>query len=200
MPLNLIHGPPNSGARPDLSDSASPAALDRDPILVVPDLDDVFDFERELCERGRDPRRTVMTFGGLFATVAATAGAPPGAELTPAQRLGAVTAAVAAERGRLGPLGSSAGRPGFARALAGLLDELQGAGLEPAGVEATATTLEGSAYLSDMATLFAAYAALRDGLDRIDSHGIAREAIAPAAASRPSPGARARSSSTASTT
>ena len=58
-----------------------------------------------------------MTFGGLFNTVATAAGAPPGAELTPAQRLGAISAAIAERRRALGPLGRSAGRPGFPRAL-----------------------------------------------------------------------------------
>ena len=41
-----------------------------------------------------------------------------------------------------------------------------------------AGTLEGSAYLGDISTLFAAYARVRDGLGPVDTHGIAREAIA----------------------
>ncbi|HXV04340.1 MAG TPA: hypothetical protein VFP23_00340, partial [Solirubrobacterales bacterium] len=135
-------------------------------------------FERELCEGGAVLGAAVMTFGALFRTVATAAGAPPGTELTPAQRLGAVSAAVAERRDELGPLRHSARRPGFARALARLLDELQGAGLGPADVEASAGTLEGSAYLGDVARLFAAYAEVRDRLGRVDAHGIAREAIA----------------------
>ena len=51
MPLNLIHGPPNSG-RAGLVRRRFSAALEREPVLVVPTLDDVFGFERELCERG----------------------------------------------------------------------------------------------------------------------------------------------------
>jgi ATP-dependent helicase/DNAse subunit B len=58
-----------------------------------------------------------------------------------------------------------------------LLDELQGAGLEPADVEAVAGTLEGSAYLGDIAALFAGYARVRDGLGTVDAHDIARDAI-----------------------
>jgi ATP-dependent helicase/DNAse subunit B len=151
--------------------------LDRDPVLVVPTLDDVYAFERELCAEGAILGADVMTFGGLFATVAATGGAPPGAVLTHAQRLGAVAAAVAERRGEIGPLRGSALQPGFPPALEHLLDELQGAGLEPADVEAAAGTLEGSAYLGDIATLFAAYARLRDRLGTVDTHGVAREAI-----------------------
>ncbi|MEX2448952.1 MAG: hypothetical protein WD404_09460, partial [Solirubrobacterales bacterium] len=50
-------------------------------------------------------------------------------------------------------------------------------GLDPAAVEAGAGTLEGSAYLGDLATLFGAYAGLRDRLGRSDSHETARRAI-----------------------
>ena len=152
--------------------------LDRDPVLVVPTLDDVYAFERELCAEGAILGADVMTFGGLFATVATAGGAPPGAVLTPAQRLGTVAAAVAERRGEIGPLRGSALQPGFPLALEHLLDELQGAGLEPADVEAAAGTLEGSAYLGDIATLFTAYAQLRDRLGMVDAHGVAREAIA----------------------
>jgi hypothetical protein len=118
-----------------------------------------------------------MTFGALFRTVATVAGAPPGAELSAAQRLRLVTVAVGSRRSRLGPLRRSAERPGFVAAFERLLDELQGAGVEPAAVEASAATLEGSAYLSDVATLYAAYAETRERSGRTDSHGIAREAI-----------------------
>ncbi len=177
MPLKLIQGPPNSG-RAGLIRRGLLAVLDRDPVLVVPTLDDVYAFERELCAEGAVLGASVMTFGGLFGAVATAAGAPPGMTLTPAQRLGAAAAAVGERQPRLGPLAASARQPGFAVALERLLGELQGAGLEPADVEATAGTLEGSAYLGDVAALFAAYARVRDGLGAVDQHGIAREAIA----------------------
>jgi ATP-dependent helicase/DNAse subunit B len=176
VPLELIQGPPNSG-RAGRVRRGLITVLDRDPVLVVPTLDDVYAFERELCAEGAILGADVMTFGGLFATVAAAGGAPPGAVLTHAQRLGAVMAAVAERQGELGPLRGSAHQPGFPLALEHLLDELQGAGLEPTDVEAAAGTLEGSAYLGDIATLFAAYAQLRDRLGMVDAHGVAREAI-----------------------
>jgi ATP-dependent helicase/DNAse subunit B len=176
MPLKLIHGPPNSGRagriRRGLLD-----VLDRDPVLVVPTLDDVYAFEQELCANGAVLGADVMTFGGLFGAVATAGGAPPGRVLTPAQRLGAVAAAVSERRSQLGPLRGSAPQPGFALALERLLDELQGAGLVPADVEAVAGTLEGSAYLGDISSLFSGYARVRDGLATVDPHGIARDAI-----------------------
>ena len=176
MPLNLIHGPPNSG-RAGLIRRRVTAALERDPILVVPTVDDVYAFERELCAGGAALGGVVMTFGGLFRAVATAGGSPPARELTTAQRLRVVSIAIAERTGRLGPLRRSASRPGFALAFERLLDELQGAGLEPAAVEAGAGTLEGSAYLGDLATLFAGYVEVRDRLDRTDAHGTARRAI-----------------------
>jgi hypothetical protein len=190
MPLKLIHGPPNSGRAGRIRRELI-AVLDRDPILVVPTLDDVFAFERELCASGAVLGADVMTFGGLFRTVATAGGAPPGAVLTPAQRLGAapgavltpaqrlgaVAAAVSERRAELGPLRDSSLQSGFPLALERLLDELQGAGLEPADVEATAGTLEGSAYLGDIAALFTGYARVRDGLGTVDTHDVARDAI-----------------------
>jgi ATP-dependent helicase/DNAse subunit B len=177
MPLKLIHGPPNSG-RAGLVRQRFEAALDRDPVLVVPTLDDVYWFERELCEVGAILGGTTTTFGGLFRAVATAAGSPPTDELTPAQRLRAISVAIGERQDKLGPLRHSAARPGFALALERLLDELQAAGLEHAAIEGGAGTLEGSAYLGDLVSLFAGYVEVRDRLGRTDSHGVARDAIA----------------------
>ncbi|HYC82362.1 MAG TPA: hypothetical protein VEB65_11285, partial [Solirubrobacterales bacterium] len=177
MPLKLIHGPPNSGKRGVIRREFA-AALEREPVLVLPNADDVFSFERELSAGGAVLGGSAMTFTALFRTVATAAGEPPGPELSAAQRLRVVTAATAERLPRLGPLRRSAARPGFATACERLLGELQAAGIEPRAVEASAATLEGSAYLADVATLYSAYAEARDRLGRIDSHAIARAAIA----------------------
>jgi ATP-dependent helicase/DNAse subunit B len=177
MSLTLIHGPPNSG-RAGRVEALFRAALDRDPVLVLPTLDDVFRFERRLCAPAAALGGSVLTFDGLFREVARATGAPPARELTPTQRLAAVSAGIAARRGRLGPLRRSAARPGFAVAFARLLDELQAAGFGPAVLGSAAGTLESSAYLDDLATLFAAYAEVRDGLGAVDTHGVAAGAIA----------------------
>jgi RecB family exonuclease len=176
VPLKLIHGPPNSG-RAGLVRAAFAAALERDPVLVLPTVDDVFAWERELAGGGGALGGAAMTFWALFRSIATAAGAPPGAVLSPAQRLRCVDAAVEGLLPRLGPLRRSAARPGFARAFVRLLDELQAAGVEPAAVEASAGTLEGSAYLAGVAALFAGYEAARERSGRVDSHGVAREAI-----------------------
>ena len=176
VPLNLIHGPPNSG-RAGLVRRRFASAAERDPILVVPTLDDVYAFQRELCEGGAVLGGDTMTFGALFHVAARAAGDPPRAELSPAQRLRAIALAVEARQSRLGPLRRSASRPGFAHSFLRLLDELQGAGIAPATVESSAATLEGSAYLGDIASIYAGYVEARDELGRTDSHGVAREAI-----------------------
>jgi ATP-dependent helicase/DNAse subunit B len=176
MPLKLIHGPPNSG-RAGRIQALFREALDRDPILVLPTLDDVFRFERSLCESGATLGGSVMTFGELFREVARSTGASPAAELTPAQRLAAVSAGIAARRDGLGPLRRSAARPGFAIPFERLLDELQSAGLEPASLGSGARTLESSAYLGDLTALFAAYAEVRDRLGLLDVHGVALGAV-----------------------
>jgi RecB family exonuclease len=177
VPLKLIHGPPNSGKRGEVLRRFA-VVLDRDPVLVLPTTDDVFDFEREMCAGGAVLGGAAMTFGALFRTVATAAGAPPGAELSAAQRLRAVAVAIAARQGRLGPLRRSAARPRFASALERLVGDLQAAGVEPREVEASAATLEGSAYLSDLAALYGGYEEVRRRSGRTDAHGIAREAIA----------------------
>jgi ATP-dependent helicase/DNAse subunit B len=176
VPLNLIHGPPNSG-RAGRIRRALTGALDREPVLVVPNVDDVERFQDELCAGGGMLGAEVTTFDSLFRAVATAGAAPPRPILTAAQRLGAVAAAVAEQRGGLRPLRGSASQQGFPVALERLLDELQGAGLEPAAVEAEAGTLEGSAYLGDVSTLFAGYATVRDRLDLTDRHAVARGAI-----------------------
>jgi ATP-dependent helicase/DNAse subunit B len=177
VPLKLILGPPNSG-RAGVVRRRYLDALERDPVLVLPTVDDVFAFERELCGTGAALGGTVLTFGALFGQIATAAGRPPGAVLSPAQRQRCVEVAVEERLPRLGPLRRSAGRPGFAAAFARLLDELQVAGVGPREVEASAGTLEGSAYLADVATLFAGYEAARERSGRLDAAGIAREAIA----------------------
>jgi len=177
VPLKLIYGPPNSGKRGEVLRGFR-GALDRDPVLVLPTTDDVFDFERELCGNGALLGGAAMTFGALFRTVLTAAGSPPGAELSPAQRLRAIAVATEERRRQLRPLRGSAGRPRFAAALERLFDELQAAGVEPEEVEASAATLEGSAYLGDLATLYGGYEQVRQRTGRTDAHGIAREAIA----------------------
>jgi len=177
VPLKLIHGPPNSGKRGVIRRRFE-ATLEREPVLVVPTVDDVFSFERELCGAGAVLGGTAMTPGALFRAVLAAAGEPPAPELSPAQRLRTVAAGIESRLDGLAPLRRSAARPRFAAAFARLLDELQAAGVEPEQVEASAATLEGSAYLADVASLYSGYAEARARSGRVDSHQVAAAAVA----------------------
>ena len=119
-----------------------------------------------------------MTFGALFRTVATAGGVPPGAELSPAQRLR--TIAVAGRRPRSGGSGRCGARPRAPASPApscGCSTSCRPPGSTPTRSRPAPRTLEGSAYLSDIATLFAGYAEVRERSGRVDSHGIAREAI-----------------------
>ena len=176
MPLNLIHGPPNSG-RAGVVRRRFTEELTRSPVLVLPTLDDVFAFERELCRaEGALLGGTVQTFDGLFEGVAAAAGVvcPPRIRLEQRQRL--LRVATARTKPRI--LARSASRPGFAAAAANLVAELQAAMLEPTSVEAAASGLEDSAYLGELAAIYRAYADLRDSQGFGDRHVLARAAIA----------------------
>jgi ATP-dependent helicase/DNAse subunit B len=174
MPLHLVHGPLNSG-RAGLVRERFLKVLGRDPVLVVPTLDDVFAFERELCEQRAVLGGSVLVFAGLFGEVARAAGEAVPRALTDAQRARLVR--VAMEGVELGPLRRSATRPGFSAALDNLIDDLQAAMLDPESVAAGAATLEGSAYLDDLTALYRAYADLRDSRGHADVHTNARAAI-----------------------
>jgi ATP-dependent helicase/DNAse subunit B len=176
MSLKLIQGPPNSG-RAGRIQALFRQALERSPVLVLPTRDDVYRFERLLCGAGAALGGSALTFDDLFREVARVTGAPRAEELTPAQRLAVISAAIAARSGTLGPLRRSAARSGFAIPFERLLDELQGAGLDPEALGSGARTLESSAYLGDLSALFAAYAELRNRLGLRDAHGLARAAI-----------------------
>src|ERR1700741_2871410 len=89
MPLQLIYGPPNAGKRGVIRREFA-ATLEREPVLVLPNADDVFSFERELSAGGAVLGGSAMTFGALFRTVATAAGSPPpgGAARAPRPRGG----------------------------------------------------------------------------------------------------------------
>ncbi len=182
MPLSLIVGPPNSG-RTGLIRERVVAGLARDPVLVVPTLDDVARFERELVGGGVVLGASILTFGRLFEEVARAAGAELRPGLTKAQELHLVRRAIDAAELRI--LARSARRPGFAPALAGLIEELQGGALDPDTVADRAAEAEsGGAYLGEIAAVYRAYAELRDELGRGDTH-LAAAAATAALRSRP---------------
>jgi RecB family exonuclease len=179
MSLSLIAGPPNSG-RAGIVRELLTAALARDPVLVVPTLEDASRFERELCEHAGGSAvlgASIVTFKGLFEEVAHAAGAVGRPPVSDAQALHLVRRAIATTP--LGVLARSARRSGFAPALASLIDEIQASGLDPRTVEEIAADSAGdSRYLGEIAALYAAYVSLRDRFGFGDSHAAAAQATA----------------------
>ena len=174
MALNLIVGPPNSGRTGAVLD-AFRAVAERDPVLVVPTVDDVERFEGELTgEGGSVIGASVCTFDRLFAMVSRTTEATAGPALSDTQRRRLAREAVARTELRL--LRASSRQPGFAVALGELISELQAALVDPATLAERAA--EAGPYELEIAALYEAYVAVRRELDRHDQHSLAAAATA----------------------
>src|SRR3954451_25327165 len=87
MALNLIVGPPNSGRTGAVLDGFR-AMSGRDPVLVVPTVDDVERFEQELTRGGNAViGAPAGTFDEPFALVAPATDAQAGTAISRVQRL-----------------------------------------------------------------------------------------------------------------
>ena len=171
--LNLIAGPPNSARAGEVLGGFR-ENLSRDPLLVVPTADDAERFERELISKGVLLGGSVLTFGGLFGELARAYELAWESGASRPQRTWLARAA--ARRVDSGRLSRSASRPGFAPALADLIEELQSGGIDPETFAAHAD--EGSDYERDLARLYAAWAELRDELALPDRHRLAASVTA----------------------
>ncbi|KAA0274099.1 MAG: hypothetical protein EDQ89_02890 [Acidobacteria bacterium] len=182
MGLNVIAGPPGSGRGGEVLGGFR-AAIEREPVLVVPTSDDVDRLERELCAGdGGVLGGTVTSFPGLFREVGRSLGlaAPDGLSTT--QRAWLARAAAAATP--LRRLSRSSRSGGFAPALEDLLTDLQSSGLDAAAFAAAAAAA--GAYEREIAALFASYESLRDERGLSDDHQLAARTTA---ALRGDPGA-----------
>src|SRR5215216_2363028 len=174
MSLKLIVGPPNSG-RTGAVLNGFRGAVARDPVLVVPTVDDVERFEVELTRGGGAViGATVGTFDQLFELVARANDAPAGPAISRTQRLR--LAREAASRADLRILAASSRRPGFPAALEELVSELQAALVDPVAIREQAA--EAGPYEVEIASLYEAYLAVRDELGPHDDHSLAAAATA----------------------
>jgi ATP-dependent helicase/DNAse subunit B len=174
MAVKVIAGPPNSG-RTGKTLEAFRAAAARDPVLVVPTVDDVERFEEELTGEGDVViGATVGTFNQLFGLVARATDAPAGPALSRTQRLR--VAREAASRAELTILATSSRRPGFPAALEELVSELQAALVDPLALRERAA--EESGYELEIASLNESYLTLREELGLHDDHSLAAAATA----------------------
>ncbi|MFL5906267.1 MAG: PD-(D/E)XK nuclease family protein [Solirubrobacterales bacterium] len=186
MTLNLIVGPPNSGRTGAILDGFRDAA-GRDPVLVVPTVDDVERFEEELTRDGAAViGATVGTFDELFALVARATDAHVAPAISRTQRLR--LAREAAARSELRILTASSRRPGFPAALEELVSELQAALVDPMALREQAA--EAGPYEGEVASLYGSYLQVRDELGLHDDHSLAAATTAAVRARPESWGAR----------
>jgi hypothetical protein len=181
MPLTLVTGPANAEKAGVVLDRLR-AALDREPILVVPTSPDVERYRRELAGEGFVFGVRVETFDRLLGEVARRAGVR-GAPLGTLAR--ERVAARAAEQAGLAALGASAATPGFPAAACRLFDELEEERITPqrfiAALRAWAAEDAGRrAYGDELGRLYASYRSLLGRLGRNDAalhHAAALDAI-----------------------
>jgi ATP-dependent helicase/nuclease subunit B len=165
VPLTLVTGPANAEKAGHLL-AAYRAALDDDPLFVVPTFADVDHYRRELAGAGVVFGVRVVTFSGLMGEIARRAGVG-GRPLGTLARERMAAAAIA--RARLDVLAASAATPGFTAALLRLVDELEERRISP-GRWWTAMREWGTrepsraTYGEELARLYGAY---RDGLEAL---------------------------------
>lgn len=180
MPLTLITGPANSGkARAVLEAVRAEAARGREPILVLPTRADLEHYRRELAEGDAVIGVRLERFAGLVSEIARRAGVS-------GRPLGALArerlAAVAASSVRLTALQEAARTPGFARALARLVAELEAQRVTPQRLRAAMRAWSAAdggrhAYAEDLARLYDAWRELADGLGAITLERMAAQAL-----------------------
>lgn len=165
MPLTLVTGPANAEKAGFVLDRLR-AALDRDPILVVPTSPDVLRYREELGAGGFAFGARVETFDRLLDEIARrTRSGRSALGVLARERV----AAAAASRAGLRSLAASAATPGFAAAACRLFDELGEQGIDPArwtvALRAWASEDGGrSAYAEELAALYRTY---RSALKRV---------------------------------
>ncbi|MBX5474703.1 MAG: PD-(D/E)XK nuclease family protein [Thermoleophilia bacterium] len=161
MPLRLIVGPANAG-KVELLLGRYLDALEREPVLIVPNRSDVERVERDLLARRPGLLGgSIGTFDDVFERIAG--GAPDARPLlSQAQRALLVRRSVAGVR--LDRLSASARFGGFADALQHALGELESGLLDPSDLD------------GDLAALYAAYRAELDRLGLWDRDLLRRRA------------------------
>jgi ATP-dependent helicase/DNAse subunit B len=162
MGLTLVAGPANAGKVALLLERYL-AALEREPVLIVPTRSDVERVERELLAlRPALLGGSIGTWDDVFERIAA--GDPRSRPVaTDAQRLLAARRALA--RVPLNGLGRSARFGGFADELVRVVSELEASLLEPDALE------------GDLARLYGAYRDELEGLDLLDRDLVRARAV-----------------------
>jgi RecB family exonuclease len=176
--LTLVTGPANSAKAGCVLD-AYRAALPREPLLVVPTWPDVVGYTRELASEGTVVGGAVVRFKGLAREIGARTDVPA-RPLRGLQRERLVTAAV--RSAPLRELAGPAASPGFARAAARLIAELERSLVEPAALRRALREVAGGdrarrRYGDEVAGLYAEYRRLLERSGRTDAELFAWRAL-----------------------
>jgi ATP-dependent helicase/DNAse subunit B len=162
VPLKLVTGPANAAKAGEVLGGLR-AALDRDPILLVPTFGDVEHAQRELAERGAVFGARVLRFRWLFQEIARRSGY---GERVASDIQRELIVEDAVRRAGLSVLAESAGQPGFVRAAVRFFAELGRSMVEPARFTRALRDWSGDgprrAYAEEVAALYRGY---RAGLD-----------------------------------
>jgi RecB family exonuclease len=133
MSLHLIHGPPNTG-RTAAVEQAFRDRIGRNPILVVPGIDDIFGWERRLTrEDGALVGGTVMHFRDLCGEIIAVSGADRLELAGDLLRLQLVEEAILGSNRSIADRLST--QPGIAQAVLDLFDDFRAELIDPATLE-----------------------------------------------------------------
>lgn len=175
MPLKLIIGPANS-AKAGAVLNAFRGAVRREPWLVVPTLEDVAHFERELAAGAAAPRGArVTTFAGLTREISRRAGYAA-RRVGTVQRERLVAAAIA--EAPLRTLAPIADTPGLHRAALQLVAELERSLVTPQRFAAAVRDWpEATPAVREAAAIYSAYARALDRLGRVDAELFAWRAL-----------------------
>jgi ATP-dependent helicase/DNAse subunit B len=162
VPLKLVTGPANAG-KAGVVFGAYRAALDREPVLVVPAFPDVEHAQRELAERGAVFGTRVVRFKWLFEIVAERCGSESlGLARASDLQRGLIVERAVRDAG-LEVLAESAARPGFARAAERLIEELERSMVTPARFAQALAAWAGDgprrAYAAEVAAIYRSYRA-----------------------------------------
>jgi ATP-dependent helicase/DNAse subunit B len=180
VPLTLVTGPANSG-KAGVVLGAYRAALDRQPILVVPAFRDVEHSRRELAAHGAVFGTRVVRFAWLLDDVAERCGSEAlGARrATRLQRRLIVEHAI--RTAGLTVLARPASRPGFARAATRFVAELERSTVEPQRLAQALARWAGdgprAAFASELAALYRSYRSALDAAGLVDDELYAWRAL-----------------------
>lgn len=174
MSLTIIKGPPNSG-RTDELERLYRRQIHLRPVLVVPGVDDIFEWERRLTrEAGALLGGQIVHFRDLYGEVLRGADESRPRIASELLRLNLIRAAIEAEASELAKLLPD--KPGLVRAVLDLVDSFQVDGRDPETIGQRVNT-PALRHLGKYALVYRNYLDGLKKLDQTDAAGLAREAL-----------------------